>query len=96
MATPPCPRYPPRYPPLTTAHHRSPPLSSSQTYCTRNEFTLLLLLQQGIVSGDDIQRCREAFAQLDTDGSGRLDDADLIGWPTEHEVKEEAAAAAPK
>lgn len=70
-------------------------LSQSKTYCTKNEFTLLLLLQQGIVSGDDIQRCREAFARLDADGSGRLDEADLADWQTKlgKEVEEEAAAA---
>jgi len=52
-------------------------LSSDDTLCTRDEFTLLNLVLQGKVSEDDILECRQAFDVLDTNRDGVLSAQDL-------------------
>lgn len=52
-------------------------LSRSDGYVTRDEFTLLALIEQCLVSVQDIEIARAKFDQLDRDGTGRLHQADL-------------------
>jgi len=47
-------------------------LSSDDTCITRDEFTLLLLVRQGLVAASDLEACREKFDALDLDQSGSL------------------------
>ncbi|GMI49152.1 hypothetical protein TrCOL_g7716 [Triparma columacea] len=53
-------------------------LSRSDGYCTRNEFTLLVLVRQGLVTEEELQMCRDKFDKLDTDGSGKITRVDLV------------------
>jgi hypothetical protein len=53
-------------------------LSRSDGYCTRNEFTLLVLVRQGLVTEEELQMCRDKFNKLDTDGSGKITRVDLV------------------
>lgn len=52
-------------------------LSESDEYCTRAEFTLLVLFLQAKVEEKDLQECRATFDALDLDGSGLLSIEDL-------------------
>lgn len=52
-------------------------LSKCDGYVTRDEFTLLALIEQCLVSVQDIDIARAKFDQLDRDGTGRLHQADL-------------------
>ena len=52
-------------------------LSQSDDFCTRDEYTLLLLVQQGKVSEEDLKEVRQAFDKLDVDKSGKLWRGDL-------------------
>ena len=52
-------------------------LSQDDDFCTRNEYSLLMLMQQGKVSENDLLEVRAAFNALDADGSGRLTQRDL-------------------
>ena len=52
-------------------------LSADDGNCSRDEFTLLLLVEQGKVSEGDLVECREQFKVLDVDGNGKLDKRDL-------------------
>ncbi len=52
-------------------------LSASRAYVTRNEFCLAMLVRMEKITADDLAACQKAFDQLDADGSGRLDAADL-------------------
>ena len=78
-------------------------LSQDDTYCTRDEYTLLLLLQQGKVSEEDLRETRESFDRLDVDGTGKLSVNDLVmgqgvldvGLVGDEEDSAEAAAVPP-
>lgn len=52
-------------------------LSTDDSYCSRDEFTLLTLVLQGKVSEQDLAECRATFAQLDKTGNGRLSIFDI-------------------
>ena len=52
-------------------------LSADDSYCSRDEFTLLTLVLQGKVSEHDLAECRAAFARLDLTGNGRLSIEDI-------------------
>ena len=52
-------------------------LSADDRVCTRDEFTLLLLVLQGKVAEKDIDECRAAFEELDETKSGTLTAEDL-------------------
>lgn len=52
-------------------------LSDDDSYVTRDQFTLLALINQRLVSVDDIQAARAKFDQLDRDRTGKLHQADL-------------------
>ena len=52
-------------------------LSTSDDFCSRDEYSLLLLVQQGKISEEDLQEVRDAFDALDADGSGKLSRRDL-------------------
>lgn len=53
-------------------------LSADDSYCSRDEFTLLMLAQQAKISAADLAECRDAFDELDADRNGRLSRADLL------------------
>ena len=53
-------------------------LSASDDCCTRAEFALLALVQQGKLSEDDLAECHAAFDALDADRTGTLTRADLM------------------
>lgn len=57
-------------------------LSIDDDYITRNEFTILLLLQQGKISQEDLDNCRSTFALLDVDASGKLCQRDMEMLPS--------------
>ena len=52
-------------------------LSADDSNISRDEFTLLLLLEQGKIGEADLQECRERFETLDVDGNGILDRRDI-------------------
>mmetsp|Transcript_250 Transcript_250/g.340 ORF Transcript_250/g.340 Transcript_250/m.340 type:complete len:152 (+) Transcript_250:706-1161(+) len=52
-------------------------LTDDNATCTRDQFTLLVLIQQGIVSIDDLNEARAIFDALDADRSGFLSADDL-------------------
>ena len=52
-------------------------LSADDSYCTRDEFTLLTLVLQGKVSEADLAECRAAFTVLDARQLGRVSIEDL-------------------
>ena len=57
-------------------------LTSARLPCARcglagDEYSLLLLVQQGKISEEDLREVREAFDALDADGSGKLTRSDL-------------------
>ena len=52
-------------------------LSADDSYCTRDEFTLLTLVLQGKVSEVDLAECRAAFTVLDARQLGRVSIEDL-------------------
>lgn len=52
-------------------------LSQDPRYCTRDEFTLLMLVDLGIVQEEDLAMCRDKFEKLDVDKSGRITKRDL-------------------
>ena len=52
-------------------------LSQNDAYCSRDEFTLLMLVLQGKIGEADLREVRQTFAALDADGTGRLSLADL-------------------
>lgn len=52
-------------------------LSADDSSCSRDEFTLLTLVEQGKISESDLAECRKAFDALDVTGEGRLDRDDL-------------------
>jgi len=53
-------------------------LSEDPTYITRAEFALLTLVQQRIVSRDDLVEAQKRFDTLDKDNSGVLDHNDIL------------------
>ncbi|GMH48492.1 hypothetical protein TrRE_jg3212, partial [Triparma retinervis] len=53
-------------------------LSKNKGYCSKNEFTLLMLIRQGLINEKDLELCREKFDKLDTDRSGKITRADLV------------------
>lgn len=52
-------------------------LSVDDSCCSRDEFTLLTLVEMGKVTESDLAECRAAFDALDADKSGWLGQADL-------------------
>lgn len=52
-------------------------LNSDASMITRNEFVLLLLVKQGLVSSGDLDVARARFDALDASGTGVLDQRDL-------------------
>ena len=62
-------------------------LNENDGSCSRDEFTLLLLVQQGIVTEDNLKECREKFYKLDVNGNGRLERNDLDQLKLRGEVK---------
>eukprot|EP00966_Prymnesium_polylepis_P246714 5706034-Prymnesium_polylepis.1 len=52
-------------------------LSADDSNISRDEFTLLLLLEQGKIGEADLQECRERFQALDVDDNGILDRRDI-------------------
>lgn len=59
-------------------------LSDDDSNCTRDQFTLLALIKQKLISVDDLQDARAAFDALDRDGTGLLsqNDLDLLAQDT--------------
>ena len=47
-------------------------MSKNKGYCSKNEFTLLMLIRQGLINEKDLELCREKFDKLDTDRSGKV------------------------
>ncbi|GMH48539.1 hypothetical protein TrVE_jg5744 [Triparma verrucosa] len=52
-------------------------LSANDSYCTRDEFTLLMLVELGVVTEEDLDMCRRKFEKLDVDRSGSITKMDL-------------------
>ena len=52
-------------------------LSVDDSYCTRDEFTLLTLVEQGKVTEADLDEIRDTFDVLDVNGNGILSREDL-------------------
>lgn len=52
-------------------------LSADDAYCSRDEFTLLTLVEMGKITEADLVQCRSAFEALDVDKSGYLSANDL-------------------
>jgi len=52
-------------------------LSSDDSHITRDEFTLLMLAEQGIVTKDDLGMCRSKFDKLDVDKTEKLGNVEL-------------------
>jgi len=52
-------------------------LSQSDEFCSRNEFVLLLLVQQGKVQLTDVEEAKAAFDRLDVDQNEQLDWRDI-------------------
>ena len=66
-------------------------LSQDPKYCTRDEFTLLMLVDLGIVEEEDLAMCREKFEKLDVDNSGRITKRDLDLLAARNVVRKVAA-----
>lgn len=52
-------------------------LSTSDKYCTREQFTLLMLFLQGKMTEADLKECRAAFEALNAGSTGILSIRDL-------------------
>ena len=66
-------------------------LSQDPRYCTRDEFTLLMLVDLGIVQEEDLAMCRDKFEKLDVDKSGRITKRDLQLLAARNVVRKMAA-----